>query len=1803
MMRRLLVVAVALAAARAGAATWVVDNQVYTNEDLSVETHDFAWAVAGVNSATAETHVVNAVTAMHVSATVVFLAPVQIHGQDWATTRIDGVRFTRGGGVANVRMDEVIYDEAGGGGTLEDCQVSPYGQLSANGNPVSVRDCLLDGYADALDLGAGIAFENNAVWLGTVSLASGTVLNNSFHGGVLRAGQATLSGNTFDCVSNSLYLRIGSGDILANTFTGTALRVALGTNLSLADVEMSELELLGDGNYVYRCAITNRLAVAGHSNEISQCDVSDHKTTNFSISVVGDFNSIRHSRLYSIGGVRLVGDDCEIRNNLVFSNAYGIRLEGDRGVIRENSIGFETNGGTTIAFSGPGIEVIGEGNVVGDEFPDGGDGNRVVAAGGPGIRVAGALNGVRGNWVGCASNAGLHVYGGCGTGIEISGGVSNALYRNVVVDSAGDGIVLSNCPAAQVMDCRIGVCPQDLMRANGGRGLVLHGSPRNDLSGNWVVGSGLEGVMLFDCSSTEIVGNRIGYVPELGLWRFNGSHGLHVVNSSNLTIGLRHSGLENVVAGNGGHGIFIERSEWQAPDSLCEGTRIFANWVGHWYGTNQPNSGNGIFLHGVSNVWVGGSTDTFEGNHVGGNGEAGIRLSACREVQLYNNDVGVYFSLYGNQAIPNLDGIRGDGLVDCIIGGEEPYEHNYVSGNLRNGIHIGNETTTPSNNLIQGNFVGVDSTGLAAIPNGGDGIYIVGDHNWIGGAMGQLGVNRAGNVVSANVSNGLVIAGWSNNVIGNYVGVDDTGSGRLGNGLNGIVSAGTYGCIGNPTWGNVVGANGGHGIWLNGAGMSNLVQNNRIGVGLDGTSDVGNGVSGIAGENIGGAVIGGTGTNEANYVGNNGQCGVAIESDWGDTRIVGNWIGLPPTNMAFRPNPTAGVRTEESTAANSVISNRIDGEVGVKLHHTYSQWIEDNFIGYHPASPNASTQLLIGIEVRNAGGNRIGGDRGNDIGAAREAGISISFFDDAELAQWGHPNRVEGNRIGTGLNLSGAVTNGGDGIRLQNARGNLIGSATGPNWIAHCKSGIRISSSASNDVCGNRIGVAPNGAAPGNREHGIRIETCVADEIGITSGSTTNEAGNVVVGSGEDGIYALNCWKVGIAGNTVGHLPDTLAAHPNAGDGVRLSMSSNCLVGLFMAGPVHVFRGNAIGGNLGSGVYDGGGKSNWIGGNAIGVASNRFTPLPNGGDGIRLVLTRDDEIGSGYLECYGDGGNVISCNAGNGISLWGNTGLRSANVQGNVIGSDATETLALGNAGHGIDIVGSGYNRIGYGWEDCRNAVVANGGNGIRIVESLSPSNQLLGNYVGVTRAGNRLGNGEHGVRVIRADGTVIGSGATMGNIIGANKGSGVQIEGPNINTTSFRGNRIGVAMDGTTACGNGVNGISAQHVGVLVVGGTGASDGNQISFNEANGVMVDGCPYAVVQGNRVGVNSAVTERQGNGGCGVLVSNSMHCVIGPNNAMGANGAEGLRMSGPSCHDAQIAGNWIGVSGDGLIDLGNAGDGIALRGGDRNQVVGSNVVAKNSGHGVAVYVGARNTVLGNRAFGNALAAIHVATNEPGMEPNEGILPPAITNATTNAQFRGTFAGKTNEAYVLDIHYAWFTNANGAQAQFPLARTNFLTGAGGTAVLDVSLPVPAPFGSWLAMNVTDTNGNSSALSAPVRVVDGGYAAWAGDRDEPLPPDGHLDDDGFSNFEEYVADTDPRDGGSFLRIRWGESGADVPGSSTGRIYTVEGCTNLPQGAWTAFTNFPGTGASAWIGHPEDWFGGDPRFFGLRVKAALPP
>ena len=99
---------------------------------------------------------------------------------------------------------------------------------------------------------------------------------------------------------------------------------------------------------------------------------------------------------------------------------------------------------------------------------------------------------------------------------------------------------------------------------------------------------------------------------------------------------------------------------------------------------------------------------------------------------------------------------------------------------------------------------------------------------------------------------------------------------------------------------------------------------------------------------------------------------------------------------------------------------------------------------------------------------------------------------------------------------------------------------------------------------------------------------------------------------------------------------------------------------------------------------------------------------------------------------------------------------------------------------------------------------------------------------------------------------------------------------------------------------------------------------------------------------------------------------------------------------------------------------------------------------------------------------------------------------------------------------------------------------------------------------------------------------YALWAqahisdpGQRNS----DQNADGDAFSNWQEYIADTDPTNTTSFFSI---SAISNLPPlrvyflSSTNRHYTLNWRSNIAQGAWT---NVPsqgpryGTGAADWM------------------------
>jgi predicted outer membrane repeat protein len=206
---------------------------------------------------------------------------------------------------------------------------------------------------------------------------------------------------------------------------------------------------------------------------------------------------------------------------------------------------------------------------------------------------------------------------------------------------------------------------------------------------------------------------------------------------------------------------------------------------------------------------------------------------------------------YINQPVIELDGADAGASVNglTLAGGNSTVAGVDIGGFSGAGI----ELTTAGTDTIQGNYIGTDITGTAALANDGYGVYVVGvSGNTIGGLTNTPG-KGAGNLVSGNSSGGIALDGSANTVEGNLIGVDQTGNVALGNGY-GVVVQGPGNTIGGMIAGagNVISANGGEGILFynatSGAGptpAASLVAGNLIGLGADGTTALGNHLYGI----------------------------------------------------------------------------------------------------------------------------------------------------------------------------------------------------------------------------------------------------------------------------------------------------------------------------------------------------------------------------------------------------------------------------------------------------------------------------------------------------------------------------------------------------------------------------------------------------------------------------------------------------------------------------------------------------------------------------------------------------------------------------------------------------------------------------------------------------------------------------------------------------------------------------------------------------------------------------------------------
>ena len=364
-------------------------------------------------------------------------------------------------------------------------------------------------------------------------------------------------------------------------------------------------------------------------------------------------------------------------------------------------------------------------------------------------------------------------------------------------------------------------------------------------------------------------------------------------------------------------------------------------------GPNLPN-GADIILNGKAGAYPGleirANECAIKNLTISNFGGYGILVTGTQEtpvtgIVISGSKIGDFYP-FNVDADPNFGGIKLVNVGSSLIGG------NTISGNTWEGIRIEGGGT----NLIQGNYIGVNSYGTQDLPNH-TGIYIVeSSGNTIGGDS-----ESERNIISGNTHDGVDVYGNENDITGNYIGTDPSGTLAIPNGGDGV----RIGNTGSTSNGNQIG-----GLFT---GQGNLISGN-LGKGIevyvsDSTDIFGNTIGltvarsaalpnnfGITLGNCTNTEIGAASSGASNTIAGNTRQGIFVEgTDTENTYIKGNYIGVNSSGASF-PNGMDGITVQyggfvgiggTETGARNVIAN--NGDNGVELVSAYAK-VEGNSI-------------------------------------------------------------------------------------------------------------------------------------------------------------------------------------------------------------------------------------------------------------------------------------------------------------------------------------------------------------------------------------------------------------------------------------------------------------------------------------------------------------------------------------------------------------------------------------------------------------------------------------------------------------------------------------------------------------------------------------------------------------------------------------------------------------------------------------------------------------------------------------------
>lgn len=492
---------------------------------------------------------------------------------------------------------------------------------------------------------------------------------------------------------------------------------------------------------------------------------------------------------------------------------------------------------------------------------------------------------------------------------------------------------------------------------------------------------------------------------------------------------------------------------------------------------------------------------------------------------------------------------------------------------------------------------------------------------------------------------GLLLRGTSGSTLqNNYIGVaaDGSAAGNGGNGLE-VTENATSTLIG-PN--NVISANALRGIFIGLSGEDdNSVYGNYIGTGPDGMSPMGNGYEGVLINGAANTIVGGTGSVNAgsrNVISGNGRDGVTITGSGATDNLVnGNYIGVAADGATDLGNTKNGIEISDEASLNLIGSGNADGTGNV-------------------ISGNGENGLLIAGTIATSGPS---------------------------------DNLVAANHIGTDAAGTAAVPNDADGVNVEFADGNAIGSTLAAANVISGNGDDGVDVTGENtDIAGNIIGVtADESSTLGNEKQGIFLRS---GSHGSALGGAAPAFANIVGGNAQ-GLRISSSDNVSLEGSFIGIGRDD-ANLGNAGTGVLVDVGSeNVTLGGTADGAENVISGNEGVGLVLSDFNDDGTSGAQVLGNLIGTDTDGDAAVPNGAGGIAIEEGASDNTVGGTAS---GAPNTIAHNDGAGVAITSGAAPAGGNsVRANAIFKNSGPGLDLGSNGQTANDTGDpdeGPNRL-----------------------------------------------------------------------------------------------------------------------------------------------------------------------------------------------------------------------------------------------------------------------------------------------------------------------------------------------------------------------------------------------------------------------------------------------------------------------------------------------------------------------------